>query len=215
MNLVFLGPPGVGKGTQAKLLTNEYELTHVATGDLLREAVKKNTPLGIQVKEIISRGELVPDEIVFSLVKERLQSPSANGFVFDGFPRNISQAEQLDKYLKEINKKLDRVIYFQFPEEEIIRRLSARRICSRCQANYNLITQPPSEETVCDLCKGELIQRSDDRPETIKERLKIYQKETAPLIEYYENKKILKKIDASFKVEEIYSSLKSTLSNFT
>lgn len=209
MNFVFLGPPGVGKGTQAKLFANQYELAHIATGDLLREAVKKGTSLGKQVKEIMARGELVPDELVFDLVKERLSSTDLDGFILDGFPRNVYQAEILAKYLEEINKKIDYVIYFDVPQEEIVRRLSARRICSRCQTNYNLITQPPKRENICDLCGGELIYRADDHPETIRERLKVYQKETAPLIKHYESQGILRKVNGIGKIEQVHTLLEN------
>ncbi|HCJ65874.1 MAG TPA: adenylate kinase [Elusimicrobia bacterium] len=211
MNLVLLGLPGVGKGTQAKLLATEYDLVHISTGDLLREAVNKGTPLGKQAKEIMVRGELVPDVLVFSLLKERLKLSNPNGFVLDGFPRNVYQARILEEYLEEINKKINCVIYFEVSEEEIVRRLSARRICARCQANYNLITKPPKKEGICDICGEKIIYRSDDHPETIKERLKVYQKETVPVIEYYQQQGILKKINGKGQINQIYNLLKNTL----
>ncbi len=211
MNFVFLGPPGVGKGTQAKLLANEYKLAHISTGDLLREAVNKGTPLGKQVKEIMFRGGLVPDDLVFSLLKERLKLPNQDGLILDGFPRNVSQAKVLGEYLEEIKKKIDCVVYFEVSEEEIVSRLSARRICGSCQANYNLITKPPKKENVCDHCGGEIIYRPDDHPETIRERLRVYQKETSPVIEYYQERGILKKVDGKGSINQIYGSMKDTI----
>lgn len=213
MNIVFLGPPGVGKGTQAKRIAQEYNLAHIATGDILRAAVSKDTVLGRKVKEIMSRGDLVPDEIVFSLVRERLASADfQEGFLLDGFPRNISQAVALGNYLKEKKKKIDYVVYFEVTEEEIIRRLSARRICSSCQANYNLITQPPKKEGLCDFCGSKLILRRDDYPEIIRERLRVYQKETTPLVKCYQTEGLLKKINGNGKIEEIYQGLKEIFS---
>lgn len=215
MNLIFLGPPGVGKGTQAKRIAEEYKLLNIATGDLLREAVKKKSPLGRKAEEIMARGELVPDELVFGLVKEQIgmnpKCQDRRGVLLDGFPRNVYQAEILDQYLKEIGEKINQVVYFQVSEEEIIQRLSARRVCKSCQANYNLLTQPPKKDNVCDYCGSTLTQRADDRPETIRERLKVYQKETAPLVEYYHKQGLLKEINGVGKVEEIHTLLKKLL----
>lgn len=209
MNLVFLGPPGAGKGTQAKRLAQELGLKHISTGDILREAVKNETPLGKKAKEYMDRGELVPDELIIALIEEVM--PPGGGVIFDGFPRTIAQAEALDNMLKRKGLKLDKVILFDVDDEVVVDRLSGRRVCPSCGAVYHLKFNPPKNDEVCDRCSVKLIQREDDREEVVRNRLEVYRKQTAPLIEYYERKGILISLDASKEIEEVYQELKKVV----
>ncbi|RLJ69816.1 adenylate kinase [Hydrogenivirga caldilitoris] len=209
MNLVFLGPPGAGKGTQAKRLAQELGLKHISTGDILREAVKNETPLGKKAKEYMDRGELVPDELIIALIEEVM--PPGGGVIFDGFPRTIAQAEALDNMLKRKGLNLDKVILFDVDDEVVVDRLSGRRVCPSCGAVYHLKFNPPKNDEVCDRCSVKLIQREDDREEVVRNRLEVYRKQTAPLIEYYERKGILIRLDASKEIEEVYQELKKVV----
>lgn len=191
--LIFIGPQGAGKGTIAAHVCPKFEIQHISTGDMFREAMKKETELGKKAKEYIDKGELVPDEVTVELVKERISRKDCyNGFLLDGFPRTINQAKELDK-----DVEIDKVILLEAPEEVLMQRLQGRRICKNCGKVYHTENIPPKKEGVCDICEGELYQREDDKPEAIKKRLELYKKETAPLIEYYKEKGILKKIDAA------------------
>ncbi len=204
MNFVFLGMPGAGKGTQAKIISKKYEIPHISTGDILREAVANKTELGLKAKKYMDEGALVPDELVVSLVEERLSQPDCEkGFILDGFPRNVAQAKVLEEMLNKIDKALDAVFFFSLDEEVVVKRLTARRVCSKCGAVYNMIYNPPKVDGVCDICGGKLIIRDDDKEDVVRNRLKTYTKDTAPLIEYYKNKDILYEIDASKSVEEV------------
>ncbi len=212
MNLILLGAPGAGKGTQAKKIVEKYGIPHIATGDILREAVAKGTELGKKAKEYMDRGELVPDEIVIGIVKERLQQPDCEkGFLLDGFPRTLKQAEALDEMLKELGKKIDAVIYIDVPEEEVVKRIVNRRTCRNCGAVYHLIYAPPKEPNKCDKCGGELYQRDDDKEETVRQRFKVYMENTAPLIEYYEKKGILYKVDGTKSIDEVFQQIDEIL----
>ncbi len=212
MNLVFLGPPGAGKGTQAKRLSEEFKWPHVSTGEILREAVSKGTDLGRKAKEYMEKGELVPDEVVIGIIKDRLKLEDAqDGFILDGFPRTVNQAQSLDKVLKEEGNSLDLVLYFEVDEEEIVKRLTGRRNCSKCGAIFHLIYNPPKKSGICDLCRGELIQREDDREETVKNRLRVYLSQTFPLIDYYQEKGLLREIDARKSEDEVYQKIKRVL----
>ncbi|MCD6492744.1 MAG: adenylate kinase [Archaeoglobaceae archaeon] len=212
MNLILLGGPGAGKGTQAKLIVEKYKIPQISTGDMLREAVKQGTELGKKAKEYMDKGELVPDEIVIGIVKERLkQSDCDRGFILDGFPRTIAQAEALDKILDEIGKKIDAVINIQVPEEEIVKRIVNRRTCKNCGAIYHLIYSPPKEPNKCDKCGGELYQRDDDKEETVRERLRVYREQTEPLIEYYQKKGILYNVDGTKDINGVFEEIKSIL----
>ncbi len=212
MNLILLGGPGAGKGTQAKLIVEKYKIPQISTGDMLREAVKQGTELGKKAKEYMDKGELVPDEIVIGIVKERLKQPDCDrGFILDGFPRTIAQAEALDKILDEIGKKIDAVINIQVPEEEIVRRIVNRRTCKNCGAIYHLIYSPPKEPNKCDKCGGELYQRDDDKEETVRERLRVYREQTEPLIEYYQKKGILYNVDGTKDINGVFEEIKSIL----
>jgi adenylate kinase len=212
MNLVFLGPPGAGKGTQAKRLSEEFKWPHISTGDILREAVSKGTELGKRAKEYMEKGELVPDEVVIGIIKDRLKLEDAQGgFILDGFPRTVNQARSLDEVLKEEGNSLDSVLYFEVSEEEVVRRLTGRRTCSKCGAIFHLIYNPPKNSDICDLCQGELTQRDDDREETVKNRLKVYLSQTVPLIDYYREKGVLREIDAGKSEDQVYEEIKRVL----
>jgi adenylate kinase len=204
--LVFLGPPGVGKGTQAKKLSERYGLRQISTGDILREAVQQATPLGVQAQKYLSSGKLVPDEIVIGIIGERLRSTGGEleaGYILDGFPRTVPQAEALDGMLKNERASLDKVFSFSLDEDELIRRLSGRRSCPSCHSIYHTEFKPPKEAGQCDRCRVALVMREDDKPETVRERLKVYRRETAPLLDYYRRKRLLEEVDASGSMEEV------------
>lgn len=212
MNLILLGPPGAGKGTQAQMISERYHIPQISTGDILRKAVKENTPLGRKAKEFMERGELVPDEIVVGIVEQRLkQSDCERGFILDGFPRTRQQAEALQTILANIGKAIHHVINIEVEDEELIRRLSGRRTCRDCGAMFHLVFAPPKKEGICDRCGGTLYQREDDKEETIKIRLKEYERQTAPLIEYYQEKKTLRSIHGIGNKEEIFSQISDLL----
>ena len=201
MYVIILGAPGAGKGTQAETLVKEFSLVHVSTGDLFREALAKGTELGLKAKEYMEKGVLVPDELTTSMVLERIASE--NNVLLDGFPRNVNQAATLDEALAGQSKGIDRVVYVRVSEEELIKRLGGRWICRQCQAPYNAASSPPKVAGVCDRCGGELYQRADDRPETVKKRLEVYFAETAPVIDYYQKAGKLLEIDGEGSVADI------------
>ena len=206
MNIVLLGGPGAGKGTQAQRLVQEFGYAHISTGDLLRAAVKSGSELGVQAKQYMDAGELVPDQLVIGLVKERLGAPDAqDGFILDGFPRNTVQAVTLDTELSELERSLDAALLIDVEDEVIIERLSSRRTCRDC--GY---TGTASDE-VCPVCGGEMYQRDDDKPETIANRLEVYQKSTSPLIEYYRGQGILKTVDGDQPLDSVYADVKKAL----
>ncbi len=214
MNLILLGAPGAGKGTQAKMISEKYGIPQIATGDMLREAVVKGTELGKKAKEYMDRGELVPDEIVIGIVRERLQQPDCEkGFILDGFPRTLAQAEALDKMLEELGKKIDAVININVPEEEVVKRIAYRRTCRNCGAVYHLIYNPPKEDNKCDKCGAELYQRDDDKEETVRERFKVYREKTEPLIEYYKEKGILYEVDGTKDINDVFGEITKILEN--
>jgi adenylate kinase len=204
--LVFLGPPGAGKGTQAKLLSQRMGFIHLSTGDLLREAVKNQTPLGKKAKEYMDRGELVPDELIVQLIEETM--PKDGNVILDGFPRTVNQALALEELLRVKSKKISKVLFFDVPDEVIIDRLSGRRVCSKCGAVYHVKYNPPKVEGVCDLCGGTLVQRDDDKEEVVRKRLEVYRKQTKPLIEFYQERGIIYKLDAGKEVEELFEEIK-------
>lgn len=214
MRIVLLGAPGSGKGTQAKMLVEKFDIVQISTGDLLRAAVAANTELGKQAKEIMEAGQLVPDEIVLGMIREKLAEPAvAKGFILDGFPRNLAQAQALDRLLEEQNLPLDAAIHIQVDPEEIIKRITGRRTCGACGAIYNIYFSPPSREGICDKCgAADLQHRADDNEPTVRKRLDVYAKQTAPLVEYYSSRKLLKTVHGSGDISKIFTAIISALS---
>src|SRR5215217_6397020 len=212
MRLVFLGAPGVGKGTQADRMAAQFGAKKISTGDLLRDAVRQGTKLGIEAKGYMDQGKLVPDSVVIGLVRDKLADPTyAKGFILDGFPRTVHQAEQLGKVLREQGMQLDRVVNFQVPREAIVKRLSGRRSCPKCQATFHVEFAPSQKGALCDRCGDTLIQRNDDKPEAIETRLKVYEEQTAPLISFYERKDLLSRLDGAGPVDSVYQDLTKLL----
>jgi len=208
MKIVLLGPPGAGKGTQAQVLSKDLQAPHVSTGDMLREALKAATPLGLQAKGYMEKGGLVPDDVVIALVEERLsKSDAGKGFILDGFPRTPEQAKSLDRSLEKMKKPLDLVLYFKTSLEIILMRLTGRRVCGQCGKNYHLKNFKPKAEGICDACGGKLVQRPDDKEETIRQRLKVYEDQTAPLIDYYSRKGLLQEVSGDLDVKELNAQL--------
>ena len=204
MYVVFLGAPGAGKGTQAAEVAKELKLAHIATGDMFRDAQKKGTKLALEAKTFMDKGMLVPDEITIKMVQERISAPDCvKGVIFDGFPRNLAQAQALDKAMAEQSKAIDKVVYIKVAEEELLQRLGGRWICRQCQTPYHEVASPPKLKGKCDKCGGELYQRSDDVPATIKERLKVFFAQTAPLIDYYTKTGKLTEVNGEGGMDEI------------
>ena len=194
--MILLGPPGCGKGTQAKMLMDAYHIPQIATGDILREAVKKGSPLGRKAKTYMDQGSLVPDSLVIKIIEERLrEADCARGFILDGFPRTTAQAEALEGTLVTLGLSLEHVLSIEVDDEELVKRLTGRRICRQCGESYHILFNPPKKEGVCDSCRGELYQRDDDKENTIRNRLKVYQAQTAPLITFYREKGIMRTIN--------------------
>jgi len=212
MKLILLGPPGVGKGTQAQKICNEFNAVQISTGDMLRSEIKGGTELGKKANEIIKAGKLVSDDIILGMVENRLfgENKPAN-YILDGFPRTIPQAEGLDKMYEKHAEKLDMVLLLEAPESLIVERLAARRSCKACNQVYHLVSMPPKVENVCDKCDGELFQREDDKPDTVINRLKIYKEQTEPLANYYKEKGLLKAIDSTGTPDEVHTNVKKIL----
>jgi adenylate kinase len=214
MNIILLGPPGAGKGTQAKKISENCSLPHISTGDMLRENISNNTPLGLRAKSYMSKGELVPDELLITIIKDRLsRSDCSGGFLLDGYPRTIPQADALQMILTESSRKLDVVLNIDVDDEELIKRLSGRRMCA-CGTSYHVIFNPSEKEGFCDACKGKLYQREDDKADAIRNRLVVYKKQTQPLINYYLKKNILRRIDGSKDISVIFEDIKKVLENY-
>ena len=212
MRLLFFGPPGAGKGTQAKIVAKEFNVEHISTGDILREAVNKGTDLGEKVKNIMERGELVPDEIMNELVKQKLEE--VNSFILDGYPRTLEQAKFLDAVLKQIKKEIDAAVLIDVPEDEIVKRISNRRVCPNCGKVYNLITLKPKNDEKCDNCGTKIVQRDDDKENVVRERYRIYRKTTEPVIEYYRKNNKIVTVNGLQDVEEVTKELFNMLRRF-
>ena len=209
MRLAFLGPPGAGKGTQARDLSREWGVPHLATGDMLREALAARTALGLEAKRFMDQGALVPDEVIIGLMRERLAKPdAAKGFIVDGFPRTIAQAEALARLLKDAGQALDAVIFFDVSEEELLRRLTGRRVCRQCQTTYHLVSAPAQKPGVCDRCGGELYQREDDRAETVRRRLEVFARQTTPLLDYYRQRNLLTTVAGEGPIDSIRQAIR-------
>lgn len=212
MRIVLLGAPGAGKGTQAKQLIDKYGIPQISTGDILRKAIADGTPLGKQAKTYMDKGELVPDEVVIGLIEDRLKQPDCKkGFILDGFPRNTAQAEKLDSILEKLNMPLDSALSIDVLKDDLMKRLTGRRTCKGCQQMYNIYFSAPKQEGTCDKCGGELFQRDDDKEETIKRRLDVYEAQTAPLIDYFKTKGILKSVMGVGTIDEIFKKVVAVL----
>ena len=204
MNIILMGLPGEGKGTQASEIVKKFPIPHISTGDMFRKAIKDETDLGKEAKSYMDRGELVPDEVTVGIVKERISEDDAKkGFLLDGFPRTIDQAESLSQIMSELDREIDAVINIEVPEEELMNRLTGRRICEKCGTTYHLVFNPPKVDGICDIDGGKLYQREDDNPETVSNRLSVNVKQSKPILEYYNNKGVLKNIDGSKDIDEV------------
>lgn len=215
MNVILLGAPGSGKGTMAEVLVREQHLVHIATGDIFRYNIKAQTALGKEAKSYIDQGLLVPDEVTISMVKDRLsQADVKQGFLLDGFPRSLKQAEALSVILAELGLKLDFVLAIDVPEEQIVERLAGRRVCLDCGASYHVVSKQPQKEGICDNCESEVVQRDDDKQETVMKRLHTYHEQTQPLLNYYEPLGLIRHLDNSSDYEASYASLRKILGEF-
>ena len=212
MKIILMGPPGAGKGTQAEKLVELYQIPHISTGDMFRKAQKDGTELGLKAKEYMEQGQLVPDEVTVGIVRERLaEADCKDGFLLDGFPRTVQQADALDGILKDLGMALDRVINIEVDKAFLVDRLTGRRVCRTCGATFHVVNKAPKVEGVCDKCGGELYQRNDDKIETVSNRLDVYAAQTAPLIEYYQFKGVMSSIDGSKSMEDVLADIRSAL----
>ncbi|MDE6748811.1 MAG: adenylate kinase [Lachnospiraceae bacterium] len=212
MKIIMLGAPGAGKGTQAQMIADKYDIPHISTGDIFRENVKKGTELGMEAKKYMDHGLLVPDELTVKILLDRVaQADCKNGYVLDGFPRTIPQAEVLDKAITELGEKIDYAINVDVPDENIIRRMSGRRACLACGATYHIEHIPPKKEGICDKCGKELVQRDDDKEETVKNRLDVYHKQTQPLIDFYTKQGVLRTVDGTMDMKDVFTAITTLL----
>ncbi|MBN1323726.1 MAG: adenylate kinase [Methanotrichaceae archaeon] len=214
MNIILLGPPGSGKGTQAKMIADKYSVRHISTGDILRENVRNNTPLGVEAKKFMDAGQLVPDSLLIDIVKDRLAKPDVQGgYMLDGYPRTIPQAEALDKILPSLKQKIDVVLNIDVPDNELVRRLSGRRMC-KCGRSYHVAFNPPKVEGKCDECGGDLYHRDDDKEAAILNRLEVYKQQTQPLIDYFNKQGIIANINGAAEIPKIFEEISATLNKF-
>lgn len=212
MKIIMLGAPGAGKGTQAKMIAEKYQIPHVSTGDIFRANIKNGTELGMEAKKYMDQGQLVPDELTVKILLDRVaQADCANGYVLDGFPRTIPQAEVLDKALTELGESIDYAVDVNVPDENIVRRMSGRRACLACGATYHIAHIPPKKEGICDACGQELVLRDDDKPETVLKRLQVYHEQTQPLIDFYTAKGVLRTVDGTVDMKDVFEAIVSIL----
>ena len=212
LRTILLGPPGAGKGTQAVKIVEKYGVPHISTGDIFRENIKNGTELGKKAQEYMNKGELVPDDLVIDLATSRLLEPDcANGFLLDGFPRTVYQAEKLDEFLAAHDSKIDVVLDIAVEKEELITRLTGRRVCKTCGASFHVVSVPPKQEGICDFCGGELIQRADDNLETVTNRIEVYEAQTMPLVDYYENAGNIAHINGAASLEDVFGDIVKTI----
>ena len=212
MNIILMGLPGAGKGTQAELITEKYPIPHISTGDMFRKAMKDETPLGAKAKSFMDKGELVPDEVTIGIVRDRLnESDASKGFLLDGFPRTVEQAEALNEIMKDMSSKIDAVIYINVAQEELLTRLTGRRICKTCGKAYHLVFNPPKVEGVCDNDGTKLYQREDDNPETVQNRLNVNIKQTKPLLDFYDAQGVLKEVNGEGDIDDVFKEIQSIL----
>ncbi len=212
MNIILIGPPGAGKGTQAKRMIDRLGVPQISTGDMFRAAVKEGTPMGLKAKEYMDKGALVPDDVVIGVVKERLvKADCAKGFILDGFPRTLEQARALDNLLKDLGRKVDHVVVIDVPDDYLVRRLTGRRTCRACNYMHHIEFDPPKKEGVCDKCGGELYQRDDDQEATIRKRLKTYHDQTSPLIDHYSTQGVVRKVDGTRSMEQVQDAIQKAI----
>lgn len=215
MRMILLGPPGAGKGTQAKLISEKYSIPHISTGDIFRKNISEKTPLGIKAKEYMDKGQLVPDELTIDLVKDRLTNEDCKGgFLLDGFPRTVKQAEALEDFLRDKGKAIDTALLINVPNEFILERMTGRRVCPSCGASYHIKYNPPIHGDKCDVCGSDIIQRKDDSEETVSERLDVYKKQTQPLIDFYKEKNLLSVVDGTKAINEVFEGICALLGDF-
>lgn len=208
MKIVLLGPPGAGKGTQAKSISSKYSIPHISTGDIFRKNISESTPLGMEAKSYMDKGLLVPDEVTINMVKDRLQQEDClSGYLLDGFPRTVAQAEALNEFLENRNEQLDTSLLIDVPSEFILDRMTGRRVCTSCGGSFHIKFNPPKIDGKCDLCGSDIVQRKDDTVETVKERIDVYDKQTQPLIEFYKNKKLLSVVDGTKAINEVFKDI--------
>jgi adenylate kinase len=208
MNIILLGPPGAGKGTQAKMMIDHYRIPQISTGDILRAALKERTPLGLKAKEYMDKGLLVPDEVVIDIIQARLKEADCrDGYILDGFPRTVAQAQALDKVLSVMPSGIDHVISIDVEKGELVKRLTGRRTCRQCGRGYHVIFDPPLNKDLCDKCQGELYQRDDDNEDTVRNRLEVYDSQTFPLIQYYKEKDLVRSIDGQGGIQQIFDRI--------
>ncbi|MGL4772805.1 MAG: adenylate kinase [Clostridium sp.] len=208
MKIILLGPPGAGKGTQAKSISNRYSIPHISTGDIFRKNISQNTPLGIEAKKYMDRGQLVPDSVTIDMVKDRLQEDDCKqGYLLDGFPRTVNQAEALQEFLESRNENLDTSLLIEVPRDFILERMTGRRVCPSCGASYHVKFNPPAMDGKCDLCGSDVIQRKDDTVETVEERLDVYERQTQPLIDFYKERNLLSVVDGTKAINEVFEGI--------
>ena len=212
LRTILLGPPGAGKGTQAAKIVEKFNIPHISTGDIFRDNIKKGTDLGKKAQEYMNRGELVPDDLVIEIATTRLlEDDCKNGFLLDGFPRTVYQAEKLDEFLAAHGQKLDKVIDIEVEKDELITRLTGRRVCKKCGASYHVVNIPPTKDGICDICGGDLFQRDDDTVETVENRIEVYNKQTLPLVDYYKKAGVLFEIDGTLGLEVVFAEIAKAL----